>query len=157
MMRHVTSSKELGTIYWLKHNNTRRINAHFGSLEQAKALKGWESYDYAHPSDRPILYDHGYDESKEVLDIEDMKKAAEWRGGKCLSENMTPGDLFTPLEWECHDGHRFRMSPNSILKGGHWCPDCMPKIQDIYGEAWHFEHIAAHNPFFAQVYNRGIE
>ncbi len=30
---------------------------------------------------------------------------------------MTPGDLDTPLEWECHAGHVFRATPRIVLKG----------------------------------------
>ena len=60
------------------------------------------------------------------LGIEDMRQAAEFRGGKCLSATMTKGDLATKLEWECAFGHRFSASPALILLGGHWCEECMP-------------------------------
>ena len=73
-----------------------------------------------------------------------MRQAAEYRGGRCLSETMTPGDLDTPLEWECHAGHRFTMTPRLVLLGGHWCPECFCLNAD-------YEEIARHNPFFAQV------
>lgn len=80
-----------------------------------------------------------------------MRKVAAFRGGECLSENMTKGDLTTPLKWRCYAGHEFTMSPNSVLKGGHWCPECLPKY--VKGQnTWNFEEIAKHNPFFAQVY-----
>ena len=59
---------------------------------------------------------------------------------------MTKGDLYTPITWECHDGHRFHASPYTVLKAGHWCPECcMP-------EPWQFDITAKYIPFFAQVW-----
>lgn len=153
VMKHVCSTKELGTLYWIKHNCTERINAHFGSLEAWKAIGSWDELDTSRPVSEPRLLDHGYDESKPVeeLDIEDMKKAAKFRGGECLSESMVKGDLHTPLRWRCQFGHEFGMTPNTVLKGGHWCPECLPKY-DGNKNTWNFEEIAKGNPFFAQVY-----
>ena len=37
------------------------------------------------------------------------------------------------------------MSPNLALKGGHWCPECVPM-------PWNYDEIAKTNPFFAQVW-----
>ena len=39
------------------------------------------------------------------------------------------------------------MAPNTVLKGGHWCPDCSPQTA-----GWDHDQEAAHNPFFAQVW-----
>lgn len=157
-MKHVASSNPLGTLYWFKHGNNERIKAHFGSMEEWEAIPDWKHMDLARPSDNPedaIVLNHGYDESKPVeeLDIDDMRAAAEFRGGKCLSEKMTPGDLFTPLKWECQFGHKFEMAPNTVLKGGHWCPECLPKYDRNNPNPWNFEAIAEGNPFFAQVYD----
>jgi hypothetical protein len=58
---------------------------------------------------------------------------------------MTKGDMYTPLEWECHFGHKFTASPRLILHGGHWCPECEPT-------PWNYSEIARVNPFFAQVW-----
>ncbi|MPM86869.1 hypothetical protein SDC9_133961 [bioreactor metagenome] len=74
-----------------------------------------------------------------------MKKAAAFRGGECISDSMTKGDLFTPLKWKCSFGHEFEMTPNLVLKGGHWCPECLPW-------PWNYDEVAANNPFFAQVW-----
>ena len=99
------------------------------------------------PSDKPVLLDHGYDETKPRTEwtIEDMRQAAAFRGGKCLSESMEKGDFRTPLEWQCQFGHRFKASPALVLLGGHWCPDCLPT-------PWNYPMIAKGNPFFAQVW-----
>ena len=85
------------------------------------------------------------EQSEWYPDIEDMRKAAEFRGGKCLSPAMTKGDLSTPLDWECQFGHRFKASPTLVLLGGHWCPECLPL-------PWNYDEIAKGNPFFAQVW-----
>ena len=60
--------------------------------------------------------------------MEDMKNAARFKGGECLSEEMVAGDLFTPLKWRCSCSNVFEMTPNAVLKGGHWCPECLKKM-----------------------------
>ena len=159
-MKRLCSTNPLGCLYWVRNNLTERINASFGSLENWKAIPGWDRFDVSRPDDDPrnaILCDHGYDETKPVeeFDINDMKKAAAFRGGECLSETMQKGDLHTPLKWKCQFDHIFEMTPNSILKGGHWCPECLPEYKSS-GNAWNFSEIAKGNPFFAQVFDRDI-
>ena len=66
-MRHVAVSNPLGTLYWLKHGDTGRIKAHFGSIEEWKTIPSWKEMDLSRPSDRPedaVVLDHGYDETK---------------------------------------------------------------------------------------------
>lgn len=155
--------------YWLEHNLEGRISAFFGSREEYDKIgDDWSKFplfcknqikdkdgnvvDYEYRRDiknaKQFYLDHGYDESKpdSELDIEDMRQAAEFRGGKCLSETMTKGDLYTKLKWQCHDGHVFESSPYTVLKAGHWCPECcMPA-------PWKFDELAKKVPFFAQVW-----
>lgn len=153
---------------WVKSKDLGKVTAYFSSEEDAKNLpKDWKDFpilskgqlangkvDYEElrniekVKENGLLLNHGYDESKNdgELDIEDMRGAAQFRGGKCLSENMTRGDLYSPLEWQCHDGHRFFASPYTVLKAGHWCTECcVPKT-------WDFDRLAKHNPFYAQVW-----
>ncbi len=94
-----------------------------------------------------VRLDHGYDENKpkSELDLEDMKSAARFRGGECLSGSMVKGDLTTKLKWRCAFGHEFEGSPTLILLAGHWCPECTPP-------PWNYDEIAKVNPFFAQVW-----
>ena len=91
--------------------------------------------------------DHGYDESKpdSELDIEDVRKAANFRGGKVLSASMKKGDLYTKIDWACHEGHVFSATPYLVLKTGHWCPECS-------SPPWNFGKQVKHNPFYAQLY-----
>ena len=150
-MRRIAEDETFGTLGWLKSNNEPRIKACFGSREEREKIGSW-----AEMSDIRLTgmaeaerLSHGYDESKPLseLDIEDMRQAAEFRGGKCLSDSMIKGDLATKLEWECAFGHRFEASPTLVLLGGHWCEECMPA-------PWRFDEQAKCNPFFAQVWNK---
>jgi len=142
-------NKKRGTAWMTVNNKTKWIKSFFGSAEKKKLIKSWdEGYKVIKPSKNPSYLDHGYDESKSISDlsIQDLKQAANFRGGKCLSEEMKMGNLYTPLKWKCHDGHVFEATPFLILKTGHWCPICEKK-------SWNFAEIAKNNKFFAQVWN----
>jgi len=151
VMRYIASDKIFGTLGWLKTGNEQRIKAYFGSREEREKIGSWEEMRDIHLAGEEVAerLSHGYDESKPLaeLDIEDMRQAAEFRGGKCLSESMAKGDLTTKLEWECAFGHRFEASPALVLLGGHWCEECMPA-------PWRFDGEAERNPFLAQVWNK---
>ena len=151
VMRYIASDKIFGTLGWLKTGDEQRIKAYFGSREEREKIGSWEEMRDIHLAGEAEAerLSHGYDESKPLaeLDIEDMRQAAEFRGGKCLSESMAKGDLTTKLEWECAFGHRFEASPALVLLGGHWCEECMPA-------PWRFDEEAERNPFLAQVWNK---
>jgi hypothetical protein len=72
------------------------------------------------------------------LALKDMQRAARSRGGRCLSSVYV--NSYTPLQWQCARGHRWRNSqtkvgwecgsghrwfaiPNSVKRGS-WCPEC---------------------------------
>jgi hypothetical protein len=137
-----------GTHWMFENDETEWITAFFGSTTKRDQIKSWaEGYELYKPDKTPTYLDHGYDETKPSaeLGLTDMQQAAAFRGGQCVSAEMQTGDLFTPLQWECHWGHPFDATPNLILKGGHWCPECERT-------AWDDAEIAKHNPFFAQVW-----
>ncbi len=147
-MRPMAYKKKWGTQWWIKNNDEWRIAAFYGSKERWEAIpRRWEDIDLSAPTKEVNYLNHGYDENKPRAEwtIEDMKKAAEWRGGKCVSETMEVGNFSTQLEWECQFGHRFKASPTLVLLGGHWCPECLPS-------PWNYNEIAKGNPFFAQVW-----
>ena len=141
------ANKPFGTLHWIKNNDKNRITAFFGSLEKWEQIPDWDKFELIQASRDPKLLNHGYDETKpkSELDLDDMKKAAEFRGGKCWSNEMSNGDLKTKLKWECAFGHHFDASPTLVLLGGHWCPDCFPT-------PWNYDEEAKKNPFFAQVW-----
>ncbi|MBK6276962.1 MAG: NAD(P)-dependent oxidoreductase [Gammaproteobacteria bacterium] len=137
------------TMYWLDHDRTLRISAFFRSREDWARIPAWG---VAMPADPRTLprerLDHGYDESKPAaeLDLVDMQHAARFRGGSCESTSMVAGALFAPLRWRCSFGHAFEATPNLVLRGGHWCPECAPP-------GWNYDEQARRSPFFAQVWH----
>ncbi|MEL3906665.1 MAG: NAD(P)-dependent oxidoreductase [Treponema sp.] len=157
-------------LFWVRQGLEKRIRAFFGSREQYEKIpRSWSDYpllcknknpetgaflDYNALKDesalvqKGLLLNHGYDESKknEELNIDDMRQAAAFRGGCCLSAAMETGDLYTPLEWECHNHHRFTATPFLVLKTGHWCPECCA------APPWNFDEAAKHIPFYAQLW-----
>ena len=157
-------------VFWVTHGLEKRIKAFFGSLEAYNRIpRSWTVFpllcknkhpetgaplDYAALKDetavktKGLLLDHGYDEAKptEQLAIEDMRQAAHFRGGVCVSDSMQQGDLYTPLQWKCHNGHVFTATPYLVLKTGHWCPECCAT------PPWNFDELAKHIPFYAQLW-----
>lgn len=140
--------KERGPQWMLENKKIDWIKAFWGSMDKKNGIKSWESgYELIQLSKTPVLLSHGYDEFKPAseLDLSEMQKAAHFRGGLCLSKSMVKGDLYTPLEWQCHNHHKFTATPYLILKAGHWCDECQKP-------AWDYATFAKQNPFFAQVW-----
>jgi nucleoside-diphosphate-sugar epimerase len=141
--------KERGTLRFIEDNDTDKIVAYWGSVDNYKAIpsklsdmkkfKDWN---------KVIKLDHGYDEEKPAseLNLEDMKGAAKFRGGECLSTAMTTGDWTTKLDFKCAFDHTFSASPKLVLEGGHFCPECERT-------SWNYKERAKREPFFAQVWN----
>jgi hypothetical protein len=148
----IAQDKRFGTRTWIAENNTDRMVAYWGDtksygMDYYKTIPSdWSKTDIHVPSKTDyIRLDHGYDESKKVEDltIDEIKKAAAFRGGELLSDNIP--DIYTPVKWKCAFGHEFEMSVNTVLRGGHWCPECDPL-------PWNYDAVAKVNPFFAQVW-----
>ena len=140
--------KEHGTIHFIENNRKDQIATYWGNKSKWEQIP--ESvHDLVRPKnwEKVIVLNHGYDEekSKNMLDINDMREATIFRGGKLNSISMKPGDLSTPLSFTCAFGHLFKASPKLILEGGHWCPVCER-------ESWNYGRRALLDPFFAQVW-----
>ncbi|MFC1960334.1 NAD-dependent epimerase/dehydratase family protein [Chloroflexota bacterium] len=134
-------------LYWIEHDDEARINAFYGSRAAFENIPAWGIDMPAEPTGAHYKrLDHGYNEEKPsaAFDLTDMQGAAAFRGGKCLAKQMETGDLYTPLQWQCAVDHVFAATPNLILKGGHWCPECL-------APDWNDAQEAQRNPFFAQV------
>ncbi len=140
-----TQSKN-GTAYWYNNRNEARISAFYKDYESYESIPDW-GVDMPEMDSNKIDWhrlDHGYDESKEQLDLGDLQEAAKFRGGMCISIEWH-GDLYLALEWECAFGHKFKAKPYTVIKAGHWCPECL-------APPWNYDVIAKNNPFFAQVW-----
>jgi len=144
--------REGGTMHWISNNHTGMIDAFYGSMEAFNSIPGW---DRRKPSEDPSLdhhtgytrLDHGFDESKKELSLEDLQGAARFRGGQ-LKSVQWDGHMHANLSWGCCLGHVFMMTPHAVLKGGHWCLDCI-------SPPWNYQVVAQKNPFAAQVLKPG--
>lgn len=57
--------------------------------------------------------------------IEEMRKIASTKGGRCLSEKYLGSGV--ELEWECNKNHRsWFATPSNVKTKGSWCPKCAP-------------------------------
>jgi hypothetical protein len=142
------ANRELGTMNWINNNKKEHINAYYGSKKKWEEIPNWKNYLPTEPDPTPVRLNHGYNENKPVseLNLNDICEAAVFRGGKCMSDKMKEGDLFTKLKWKCAFDHEFEASPALVLLGGHWCPHCLPA-------PWNYDEEAKRNPFFAQVWD----
>lgn len=147
----IALDKRFGTRTWVKNRDQNRLTAYWGDRDNfgydnwKMIPKKWKDVNVYIPSKTPTYLDHGYDESKGVenLTVEDLQKAAEFRGGKLISKEVP--DIYTPVTWEDADGNQFDLSVNTVLRGGHWSPNEIPL-------PWRYDEIAKKNPFFAQVW-----
>lgn len=155
------ANKEIyGTQWWIKNKVAERISAYYGSMDLYEAAPtSWDKFDIVIPSKKKdasdvVLLDHGYDESKPVSEItlDDLKKAAQFRGGECLATEEEYVDFYTPIKWKSARGNEFMMSPNLVLKGGHWCTAELPSDCEGKKFFWDYDTEASINPFFAQVW-----
>jgi hypothetical protein len=145
MNRALVEGHRNGTTYWYAHRQDLRISAFFKDYATYEAIPDW-GVDIPQHNSEPAWQrlDHGYDESKPQLTLHDLQGAARFRGGACLASSWG-GDWYTALPWRCAWGHEFNAKPNTVLKAGHWCPQCVPP-------PWHYDEEARRNPFFAQVW-----
>ncbi|MEN8155494.1 MAG: NAD(P)-dependent oxidoreductase [Bacteroidota bacterium] len=147
--------KPRGALRWIREDDRGRIDAFFGSKEAWENIPDWDAPFPPLDHDQPYTrLDHGYDESKRKLEMADLQKAAGFRGGSLLNGSPdgagTPGDaswsgeIDMKLTWSCCQGHTFEMTPHAVLKGGHWCPECI-------APPWSYDAVATKSGFAAQV------
>ena len=60
--------------------------------------------------------------------LDDAKKLAESRNGKCLSTSYIRND--SPMLWQCQLGHQWEAGFNSVKDNGTWCPECSDGISE---------------------------
>ena len=134
-----------GPLKWYSTRNDARISAFYKDYDLYESIPDWGvEMPNIDPQQPALILDHGYDEEKAQLELADLQQAAAYRGGECLTQAWD-GDLYTPIDWCCARGHHFSATAYTILKAGHWCPDCLPP-------AWNYDEEARLNPFFAQVW-----
>lgn len=145
VMKHLAGDHRNGPLHWYKQRNDARMTAFYKDYDSYESIPDWGVDIPAENPSRPaLILDHGYDEGKVWLDVDDLCRAAAFRGGECLSTGWD-GNWYADLEWRCARGHHFTGKPFTILKAGHWCPECVPP-------PWNYDEEARINPFFAQVW-----
>lgn len=150
--------------YWEANGDEGRVFASFGDTSPSKLSSDWKQFpllckgvapdgtkvDYAQlkKDESATFLSHGYDESKRdgEIDVNDLKQAAAFRGGDLLTTDFKKGDLYRKLQWRCHDGHVFTATAYTVLKTGHWCPECVKPY------VWDYDRLSKDNPFYAQVW-----
>ncbi|MCL2252720.1 MAG: NAD(P)-dependent oxidoreductase [Treponema sp.] len=144
---HKLTLTENGTERFVKDNMEHHIAAFWGSWEAYQTIVPMEKFVPFSDWDTVVHIDHGYDERKPEaeLNLQDIKNAAKFRGGECLSESMTTGSWTDKLKFRCAFNHEFDASPRLVLEGGHWCPVCER-------ESWNYYERAKVDRFFAQVW-----
>jgi len=138
---------ENGTSRFINDNMEDHITVFWGSKEEYNAIPPMDEFNPFTEWNNVVHINHGYDENKpeDQLNLQDVKGAAQFRGGVCMSDNMTTGGWTEKLKFRCAFGHEFEASPRLILEGGHWCPVCE-------NESWNYHERAKVDPFFAQVW-----
>lgn len=137
--RHRNSPRQ-----WYLTRNDARVRAFFGSYEAYEAIPVDALKAPASPDGPWRRMAHGYDETAARLDLAALRRAAEFRGGECLSLGWD-GDWRARLAWRCASGHEFEARVATVLRGGHWCPECL--------KAWDGGRRALAEPFFAQAWH----
>lgn len=133
-LKPLAYKKDLGTQSWIK-DDPEKLAAYYGSEEEYRSIRSWEqlrppymekNLEKARATGAVRVLDHGYDTSKPVheLSVEELEKAAAFRGGRFLGPEESIGTKGTVFEWECEKGHRFKASLEYVLLGGGWCPEC---------------------------------
>lgn len=132
-----------GPLHWIERDDRAKIEAFFGSREAWENIPGWEVP--LRQSTPPAPLDHGFDDAlpDAAIGLAEARSAARFRGGELRSESMRDGELYTPLEWACANGHEFEATGYLVLRAGHWCPECAPP-------PWNAARITG-NRFLAQV------
>ncbi len=144
-LQHLAGEHRNGPLHWYKQRNQARMTAFYKDYAAYEAIPDWGvEMPQVNQPEVALVLDHGYDEHKARLDLGDLRQAAAFRGGECLSADWD-GELYAEIDWRCAHGHSFTGKPYTILKAGHWCPKCAPP-------PWNYDLEAKINPFFAQVW-----
>ncbi len=54
--------------------------------------------------------------------LEELKRAAASHQGRCRFLTYLGADVLHT--WACEKGHEFEETPNKVVEGGKWCPEC---------------------------------
>lgn len=149
--------------YWIKHNDEARIKAYFDGIENFNNIeKDWNKFYVVSKNKTPdgkdidfhelrktvTRLDHFFDidKNRHEVTIEDLKKVAEARGGKLITDDFKDGDIYRKVKWQNVDGEVFEMRPHTVLFCGHWDNISYHKY------AWDFDRLAKTDKLAAQIW-----
>lgn len=154
-LSHFFTSRALGNLaethpnsprYWYLQNMETRIQAFFESRDKYESIGDWDdtpviNIDHNHPVQ---LFQHGVLEHKPVYFTDEVITAAIFRGGFC-EVPVAPVQAHEAINWICAFGHSFTLKLNTVLHGGHWCPECTrsdnqdlrAQVDRFFGQAWY--------------------
>ena len=133
-MKRYACQDETCTQWWVEHD-PEKFAAYYGTREDYDRIRSWDDVRPA-PLEKDLAkakaagevvpMDWGWDSGKSIyeLSLEEVRKAAAFRGGKFLGPEDklgVPGQIF---DWECEHGHAFKASLEFVLAGGGWCHTC---------------------------------
>lgn len=150
---------------WVKENDEARIKATFYSkeyydslgdkwgkfnlLDEGRGFDG-ETISLKEIQNNPQNYrlNYFYDSNKKLSDINinDLINVASAHGGKLISKEFAKGEVYSLLEWENQDGIKFKSTPFTILKGGHWYNKSYEEI------VWDFDRLAKKDKIYSQIW-----
>lgn len=167
LLRHFVTGKLLkdtnAPMYWKEHNDEARMFAYFDGIDGFNKIeKDWnkfgilsknktpdgEDIDYLEFRRTPTRLEHFFDidKNRKEIDINDLRKVAEARGGKLLTEDFAKGDIYRKVQWQNADGEVFEARPHSVLFCGHWFNVSYVKY------AWDFDRLAKTDKMVAQIW-----
>lgn len=121
----------------------------FNLLDEGKGFKE-EIVSLKEIQNNPQNYrlNYFYDSNKKLseIDIDDLINVALAHGGKLISKEFAKGDVYSLLERENQDGIKFKSTPFTILKGGHWYNKSYEEI------VWDFDRLAKKDKIYAQIW-----
>ncbi|MBX3090771.1 MAG: NAD(P)-dependent oxidoreductase [Cryobacterium sp.] len=143
VMKRMARAPE-GPLHWIETDQTEKVEAFFGSKTAWEQIPDW-SEPIPQPG-LPVALDYGFDSSKpdSQLELADLRSAAKFRGGDCLSNSFSKGRVHSKVLWKCQAGHEFETTAYTVLRAGHWCPDCQPP-------PWRPKSEQTENKFLTQV------
>ncbi len=152
-MKRYAFEKGMGTQSWVEDDH-EKLAAYYGSMEAYRNIRSWEqmrppylekNLDKALETGEALCLKHGWNVDTPVVELtlDEVRAAAEFRGGKFLGPEENLGQAGAIFEWECENGHRFNASLEYVLCGGGWCQDC--------GLDFCVRNAGPNNRFFSQL------
>lgn len=112
-MKRLAFTPQNGTLWWIKNNDTEKINSYWGSKEAYDRIKGWDNF-------VPLALNKTFKEQHKGR-----------RTGTNTDQFSTKFDR-SLRRFNCSKGHQYISSEFIESVGGHSCPICMKEITGLF-------------------------